>query len=222
MTKEEIKEYKKEYRLKNFDKIKEQNRLWRENNIERVKEHNKKYRETNPYKNRDYFRNNPEKLKLYRQQQEQYYKNNPEKLEEYKKWLKEYSYNYNRKEENKENLKKLQRNYAKKHPYRFAWRGTLRHTLRHFGKKKEDKTINLLGYSAKDLKNHIEKLFVDGMSWDNYGQGFGKWNIDHIKAISNFDPETPVHIVNTLSNLQPLWSLDNISKGNRDIYKNNN
>lgn len=29
--------------------------------------------------------------------------------------------------------------------------------------------------------------------------------------------DTPAHVVNALSNLQPLWALDNISKGNRDI-----
>lgn len=30
---------------------------------------------------------------------------------------------------------------------------------------------------------------------------------------------TKEQIVNALENLQPLWALENISKGNRDIYK---
>jgi len=39
------------------------------------------------------------------------------------------------------------------------------------------------------------------MSWDNHGE----WHIDHIKPVSKFDKETPMSIVNALSNLQPLW-----------------
>ena len=37
----------------------------------------------------------------------------------------------------------------------------------------------MLGYSALDLKNHLEFLFTDGMSWNNYGE----WHIDHKKAL---------------------------------------
>ena len=49
------------------------------------------------------------------------------------------------------------------------------------------------------------------MSWDNYG----KWHVDHKKPISLFNKNTPAHIVNALSNLQPLWAKDNLSKGKR-------
>ncbi|WP_214293962.1 hypothetical protein, partial [Escherichia coli] len=37
-----------------------------------------------------------------------------------------------------------------------------------------------LGYTTEDLNLHIESLFDDGMSWDNYGL----WVIDHILPIS--------------------------------------
>ena len=49
------------------------------------------------------------------------------------------------------------------------------------------------------------------MNWDNYG----KWHIDHIKAVANFDKNSPLKIINALENLQPLWALDNISKGKK-------
>ena len=49
------------------------------------------------------------------------------------------------------------------------------------------------------------------MSWDNHG----KWHIDHIKPVSKFDKNTLPSIVNALSNLQPLWAIDNIQKGNQ-------
>lgn len=69
----------------------------------------------------------------------------------------------------------------------------------------------MLGYSADDLKLHMESLFKEGMSWDNYGE----WHIDHIKPVSLFDPETDISIVNSLDNLQPLWAYENLSKGNK-------
>lgn len=56
-----------------------------------------------------------------------------------------------------------------------------------------------LGYSADDLKNHIEKLWENGMSWDNYGT----WQIEHIISLPK---ETHPLIVNTLANLHPVWA----------------
>ena len=66
----------------------------------------------------------------------------------------------------------------------------------------------MLGYSAEDLKNHMESLFLEGMSWENWGL----WEIDHIRPISSFERTTDPKIVNSLTNLQPLWRKDNIAK----------
>ena len=69
-----------------------------------------------------------------------------------------------------------------------------------------------VGYTLLELKVHLEKQFVDGMFWDNYGE----WQIDHIKAISNFnfqnmkDPDFKQYWA--LNNLQPLWAKDNWHK----------
>ena len=60
----------------------------------------------------------------------------------------------------------------------------------------------MLGFSATELKQHIESLFTEGMSWDNYGE----WHIDHIKRVSEFDKNSSPSIVNALSNLRPLWA----------------
>ena len=57
----------------------------------------------------------------------------------------------------------------------------------------------------------MELLFLDGMSWNNWGE----WHIDHRIPVSKFDKETPMSIVNSLSNLRPLWALDNLSKSNK-------
>ena len=98
-----------------------------------------------------------------------------------------------------------------RNPHVLAWRSILTNSLKRLGKKKEDETIELLGYSSIQLKEYIERLFTEGMSWENYGE----WHIDHIKPVSKFDSDTPVDIVNSLENLQPLWAFDNLSKGNK-------
>lgn len=68
-----------------------------------------------------------------------------------------------------------------------------------------------LGYTAKQLKKHLESKFLPGMTWKNRG----KWHIDHIKPIAVFVNEGEIDpaIINALDNLQPLWAEDNWSKG---------
>lgn len=80
-------------------------------------------------------------------------------------------------------------------------------------KSKTDKTFQMLGYSNVELVSHLEKKFVDGMSWDNYGKG--GWHIDHIKPLASFDKEDPnwLSLAFSLDNLQPLYESENCSKG---------
>jgi hypothetical protein len=84
---------------------------------------------------------------------------------------------------------------------------------------KTNKTLELLGCSVQKLKSHLEKQFLDGMNWDNYG--FYGWHIDHIKPCSSFDFSDPEQqkICFHYSNLQPLWAKDNLCKGSKLFYK---
>lgn len=72
-----------------------------------------------------------------------------------------------------------------------------------------------LDYSIEELRSHIEKQFVIGMSWSNYGQ----WHVDHIIPLSSFRISGPSDAdfkrAWALSNLRPLWARDNLSKGSR-------
>lgn len=74
---------------------------------------------------------------------------------------------------------------------------------------------SLLGYSLEDLKSHLASLFSDGMTWENYGD----WHIDHIRPVSSFDikDEYCQDFIDcwSLTNLQPLWAKDNLSKGSK-------
>ena len=75
----------------------------------------------------------------------------------------------------------------------------------------------LVGYTVLELKKHIEKLFTDGMSWENISE----WHIDHINPKKTFNYETPddpeFKECWALSNLQPLWAMDNYKKGTKII-----
>jgi hypothetical protein len=79
----------------------------------------------------------------------------------------------------------------------------------------------MVGYGLKELMVHIEKQFVDGMSWDNYGQGIGKWHVDHIIPQSIFgyvnSNDLDFKCCWALSNLRPMWWDENISKGGKII-----
>ena len=79
------------------------------------------------------------------------------------------------------------------------------------------KQVDALGCSPAFLKQYLESLFTEGMSWNNYG--IGGWWVDHIIPCDYFKPFTPEQQKQCFhySNLQPLWWRDNIVKGNRLI-----
>ena len=51
------------------------------------------------------------------------------------------------------------------------------------------------------------------MNWNNYGQGFSKWNLDHIVGCNNFDlsKEEDRLVCFNYKNLRPMWATDNLS-----------
>ncbi len=77
--------------------------------------------------------------------------------------------------------------------------------------RKDESLFDLLTYNFDALKRHIESMFSEGMSWENYG----KWHVDHIKPCAAFDLTDKDQFDSCwrLSNLQPLWASDNIKKG---------
>jgi len=184
--------YKKEYYLKNCEKEKEKFRIYCKNNPDKVKETHKKYYETNSDKSREYYLKNYNPIIAKIKNKEYRDLNKNKEKERKRKYI----------EANRDKINNYAKEYRKLNNHKFAYRYVLINTLRRLGKIKEGHTIDLLGYSALDLKNHITNLFTDGMSWDNYGE----WHIDHIITVFSFDPNTSMNIVNALSNLRPLWA----------------
>lgn len=87
-------------------------------------------------------------------------------------------------------------------------------------KNKQDKSINLLGCSIKQYKQHLESQFKPEMNWENYGK---IWEIDHIIPCDIFDfslleeQQKCFHYTNT----QPLFKTENRQKYNKINQINN-
>tara|TARA_R110000868_G_scaffold66014_6_gene197004 strand:+ start:5682 stop:6254 length:573 start_codon:yes stop_codon:yes gene_type:complete len=99
--------------------------------------------------------------------------------------------------------------------YRLAknLRSRLTSAIKH--NSKTGSAIRDLGCDIEFLKNYLESLFTKGMSWNNYG----KWHIDHIKPLANFDLTNREELLKAChyTNLQPLWAIDNIRKSNKEV-----
>lgn len=89
------------------------------------------------------------------------------------------------------------------------------------------KNINKSGHSTDFLmcsvdffKHYIEKQWLPGMTWDNYGYGPKKWQIDHIIPLSffNFLDTTEKYMCFRYQNQRPLWYGDNMTKNSKIIY----
>lgn len=152
-----------------------------------------------------------EKRKEILEYKKQYHVDNREIiLEKKRKYRKENPHVIkNWRKDNSDKMSQYSKNYRDKYPHMVMWRSILYSTLKRLDTVKQCKTIDMLGYSAIELKDHLISLFTPGMTWDNYGE----WEIDHIRAVSSFPSDTDVSIVCTLDNLQPLWKVSRVIEG---------
>lgn len=106
--------------------------------------------------------------------------------------------------------------------FKTVLRNRLRLGFKARGLSKERRTIEYLGMSYPELRVYIESKFLIGMTWENYGIGKGKWNLDHILPLSLAKTQEDLLKLCHYSNLQPLWAIDNLLKNNKvpHWYKN--
>lgn len=132
---------------------------------------------------------------------------------------KKLEYYYSNRDKMLENTKKSHRERLINDPlfkFRHRLSGVIRQSFKRClnGKfKKSQRSEDILGCKLSEFINHIESLFVDGMSFENYG----KWHIDHIIPLSSAKTEEDIIRLNHYTNLQPLWAIDNIKKGSKNI-----
>lgn len=89
----------------------------------------------------------------------------------------------------------------------------LRHRLRKamLGETRGVSAVRDLGCSMPEFRAHIERQFMPGMTWENYGAG---WHLDHIHPLALFDLSDKAQAAKAChySNLQPLWASENQRK----------
>ena len=75
---------------------------------------------------------------------------------------------------------------------------------------KESRTMQYVGCTAAELKEHLERQFRPGMTWENRRL----WHIDHIIPLVSFDLslEEERHKAFHFSNTQPLFARENLAK----------
>ena len=189
------KDYRKNQYYKNHNKTLEYAKNWRKENLSRIKFYQKKFYEQNIEDMRKRSLN-------------WHFKNRERSLIKIKNW----------KENNKDHIREYSRKYLKKlkkdNPS-FKILCNLRIRLNYLVSKefKTSKTIDLIGCTLDDLKKHLESQFKEGMNWGNYGE----WHVDHIIPCSLFDftKKSDQFECFHYTNLQPLWAIENLKKGNR-------
>ena len=197
------------------EKAKDDSRKWKQENRGRVKEYNKQYREENNYwilpQQREYKVANKEKCEA--KMHEWWLKNRHIKNEKNRIFMSEYYKTPEGKEYRKKYLE------SKKEDTDFMLKKNLRDRIREAVKnqysEKAYKSMELLGCTIQELREHLESQFTEGMTWDNMGRG--GWHIDHIIPCAFFDLSKPSHqkVCFNWQNLQPLWEKDNCAKGDK-------
>lgn len=185
------KDCNKDYINLNKEDILERGKNYYQNNKEKISENKKIYRE----KNKEHFK--------------EYRKNHHiQNIERDKKTSKIWY------EKNKD---KILNNYKNRlltdSKFKFIQnlKCNIRNSLTRYGYTKNSKTFDILGIEYEKFKIYIEEQFVEGMTWENYGD----WHLDHKTPISWANSEEEALLLCHYKNYQPLWANDNLIKGNR-------
>ncbi len=222
MTKEQRKAYYRKWCKDNAEYVLKYKRKWAKHHAKQILEQIYKWRKDN--------------AKYFLEYQREYRRKNRKRIlkyvEEYRKKNKDKIFEYHRKsrEKNRARDGNLQRiwkinKYNTSPGFALSRRisAGIRNSLRRRKKYKSGfHWETLVGYTAEELKRHLESLFLEGMTWTNRE----KWQIDHIvpESFFIFDKPTDQEFLYcwSLDNLQPLWSRDNIIKSDKTCFDKRN
>ena len=150
-----------------------------------------------------YIARHAEKVK---ERERKYYLEHPEKMRaKRRKWANAHREYINRK----------RKEWLLKNKEQSIMRGAVNYMLRTAKIKKICRSIEYLGCSPQELREHIEKQFRDGMTWENHGP---VWHVDHIIPVAWWDYKNDPDAIfkaSHYSNLQPLFAKENCIKGAR-------
>ena len=192
---EKIRQKDRERYYKDKEKISKRHKVYVDKNKEKISLKQKEWRENNKELKKEldkkYREENKEKLHA---QTKEWAKNN-------RKYLNEHINNYNKKRRQSDPIFKMISNL----------RSRLHGSLKSKKWKKNTKFAKYIGCSLDELKEYFENLFLPNMSWGNQGE----WHIDHIVPLASAKTEEELFKLCHYTNLQPLWAINNLKKGDR-------
>lgn len=116
---------------------------------------------------------------------------------------------------NKESVAAYQKNYLRERRKRdpvFAMAASIRRRIQKIlvkrGCDKKSRSTLIIGCNWHEFKDHIERQFLRGMSWDNRNL----WHLDHIIPLASAKTADEVVALNHFTNIRPMWAKDNIRK----------
>lgn len=147
------------------------------------------------------------KIKVLKQSKEWYTNNKDRVRRNQRLWE-----NKNRFKVNQKNIKRASIRRKQDPTFRLMHniRSRIRHAVLDQSTSKCSSSFKLVGCTGKDLRGYLTEKFIEGMTWDNYGE----WHIDHIRPCASFDltDEKQQRECFHYTNLQPLWAKDNLKK----------
>jgi len=207
MTKDQKREYDKQYRQR-----------------AEVKKREKQRRQTKKYQDYSrHFRNKIESKKIAKQYMKEYGKT--EKRKAYQKSYRDNAINKEaarkaRKEYDKNPKRKLYLKTRRKDSifrFKHALRTRLHDAFKNIDIRKDSHTFDIIGLSPSQTKSYIESKFLKGMNWNNYGKD--GWEVDHIIPLAIAKQENNIEDKKNklielchYTNLQPLWWKTNRKK----------
>lgn len=192
------------YNQKNKEKLREIKERYVTNNKEKVKNSKKNWFNKNPTYKKEWYEKNIDKILENRKNH--YYENRAERIAYNKEYVKK---------------NKLILNEKNKQRYKvdviFKLKQSIRTRINKYLKSKKieknRKIFQIVGCSVDLLKEHLEKQFKSGMTWENYGL-YG-WHIDHIIPLASAKTEEEIYTLCHYTNLQPLWAEENLRKNKK-------
>lgn len=202
--------------LKNKEHELEINRQWREKNLEKFKSYLKQWHEENKERIKEK-NNEPERKTIIKKRHKIYIEKNKDKIRNLNSKWKEKNREKIR-HQNREREKLLLKNNLGYKAYK-SIRRRIALALEDAGANKNNhRTIEYIGCSIEFYIKYQESLWTEGMTWENYGNGKGKWQIDHIKPCCSFNLTIPEEQLKCFhySNTQPLWHKEHVIKTTLD------
>lgn len=194
------------YAEENAEKIRlkqaEKYQLKREYYIEKAKQNHQSNKDRDNERNRKYSKENAQQINA---QKLIYRSKNREKS---RAWNKKY------RDANKDKIMSKLRERRRNDPMlrlKDAIRGSIRAYL---GSKKTRRgsTFEIVGCTPDFLRQHLERQFKPGMTWENYGS---HWHVDHRIPLASGNSSDEIKGLSHWTNLQPLEALENIIKSDK-------